>query len=373
MLSLIIDGNYMLNKMVRLLYSSRNLYNPVDPHMVPKGYEWMETELELAMYRRIQKMEKFEAWSHIFTVCDTRNNWRKKRFPEYKANRLKDDVIDWGFVYSAYDRWKDGMLSSGHNVYWMDGLEGDDWISFVTEELNRLGSSVVIATGDGDMKQLCRTSWHEHNKWMNILWKEFISRYKFVLPHDYVEWQAELDETDDDGELDLFDMKAPANSMVTIISNITSNYEFETTYWKEFLFKKLLEGDKSDNVASAITKTQNRKNGGVRNVGIGPGTSQKIWADYTALYGEDLDFSRDDWMDDVKPIVMEKMRFKEHEVAAKERKFAHAIKRNQQIMQLSTEFLPSHFKEALQKMKLIKNDTREFQEEDNASTSAFDF
>lgn len=379
MFSLVIDGNFLLNKMVRLLKATRTLYNPADPFMIPKGYEWMETELELSMLRLVQKMQKFAVWSHTFIVCDTRGNWRKKKYPEYKGKRKKDESVDWSFVFAAYDRWKQGMKDQGHPIYWLDGLEGDDWITFACRELNNKGFSVAIATGDKDMKQLVKTGWADKKEFINIQWKEFLSRYQFILPQDHDAWLKNLE--DKKGVTDIFDMDSDSIQITETLSTIVSSYEFETVEWREFLFKKLLEGDTSDNITSALTKPQNRKDGSIRQVGIGPGTSAKIWNDFVAMYGDEPDLDSEQWMEDVRHIVLERMKVKEHEEEFKKRRFDHDIRRNRDLMQLDVGLLPQYYIDELKKLNLIKDAEKSehlkgdptFNFDEKESVDVFDF
>lgn len=337
MLSLIIDGNYLLNKVIRLLYAERSLYNPADPDMIPKETPFIAMELELALYNIVQKMKRLAMWSNVYIVADAPGNWRKKKFPEYKAKRKKDDSIDWDIVYECYDNWKQGMSElPNFKVLWQSGLEGDDWMAYITHKENSQGGSCVIATGDGDMNQLVRCGWNEP-KWINIQWKDFFSNYSFFMPHDYREWMADFGTTE---AFDVFNMDTRTNASQEVVTKIEDAYSFETVYWKEFLFKKLIEGDKSDNVASVLTKEQNMKNGSIRHVGIGPGTSEKIWSDYVALYGDDPDLESEEFIEELVPIVLDRMKVKDHQLGAKERKLKHNIDRNKEIMFLDERYLP---------------------------------
>ena len=52
----------------------------------------------------------------------------------------------------------------------------------------------------------------------------------------------------------------------------------------EFIFKKILVGDKSDNIASVVTWQKEMKNGKLRNYAITDKTAETIWKQYIKEY-----------------------------------------------------------------------------------------
>ena len=86
-ISLIIDGNYLLHRVIFPLIEARTLYG----------------ELYSAMSTTLNKQIEMYPFDQIWFVSDDRFSWRKTVQQDYKGNRVKDDKIDWEFIYNTYD------------------------------------------------------------------------------------------------------------------------------------------------------------------------------------------------------------------------------------------------------------------------------
>ena len=115
MIDLIIDGNYILSKLVFTLHKNKILYG----HL----YKSIETAID--------NYSKIHGFSNIYLVSDSREkSWRKTYYPDYKLKRKKNQEIDWDFCYKTYNEYKQNT-NKRVKVLESSSIEGDDWISFL--------------------------------------------------------------------------------------------------------------------------------------------------------------------------------------------------------------------------------------------------
>jgi 5'-3' exonuclease len=96
-------------------------------------------------------------YGEMIICCDTKDTWRKKTFPYYKAKRHEDkeeSPIDWSMIYHTMD----GMISDlkqffPYKVLKVDDCEADDILGILAANLKE---PMVIVSGDKDMGQLLR-------------------------------------------------------------------------------------------------------------------------------------------------------------------------------------------------------------------------
>lgn len=110
----------------------------------------------------------FSKYGEVVICVDGPDNWRKKAFPFYKANRAKKkevDTVDWAFVYECIDTVRNELVEHfPYKVVQVVGCEGDDVIGvlvnhFQEHELTGEGlfkepQKCLIVSTDGDFKQL---------------------------------------------------------------------------------------------------------------------------------------------------------------------------------------------------------------------------
>ena len=126
---LIIDGNFLLNRMVFTLHKNNILFGSLNKSL----------ELSLTNYR------KWYPFMNIYLVSDSKEkSWRKKIKSTYKTNRKKDSTIDWDFVYNTYKDFKKEQQRRGVKVFESPEIEGDDWISYIVEKSNESGRSTLV-------------------------------------------------------------------------------------------------------------------------------------------------------------------------------------------------------------------------------------
>jgi 5'-3' exonuclease len=115
---LIIDGNFILSKLVFTLNKNNILYG----------------SLHQALDNAITNYRRWHPFANVYLVSDSKEkSWRKKLIGEYKSHRKKDSDIDWQFVYQAYSEFKEGLV--GIKVMEAPHIEGDDWISYICNEV----------------------------------------------------------------------------------------------------------------------------------------------------------------------------------------------------------------------------------------------
>jgi len=128
--------------------------------------ENMLRHLILNQIRSLRKKFKND-YPEFVVAIDSKNNWRKKYFQYYKANRKKardNSEIDFDAIFSAFDKIKTELKDHfKYRVVGVDGAEADDVIGvlvkkFGTESLIKDYSApnIMIISGDKDFQQLQR-------------------------------------------------------------------------------------------------------------------------------------------------------------------------------------------------------------------------
>ena len=339
MITLIIDGNNLLRKLVGLLDSDRSLLDPAFDHNLGNNFDWVDTLLTQSFCSMISRMSRFQQFSAVFLAMDTKNNWRKEIYADYKGKRKNNENLPWEYIFEQYEKIALNIESSFKRlkVYRGAGLEGDDIIALLIENLNKKGHSCIIASEDGDFKQLVKIGWGEP-KWINMLWKEYIKvSHKFVVPVNTGGFVRILS----DGN-DLFNMGTDNSVLRACINNIMTNYAIEEIEYKEFFFKKILTGDNGDNVPSIYKKTQKLKTGDTREVGIGESSAEKIWKHYSSNFlNDDIDYMNENWIEPMIESVKSVMKLTNID----EDKLKENIKFNVQLMHLESSRIPKKYRD----------------------------
>ena len=90
-------------------------------------------------------------------ICmDHTNNWRKKVFPEYKANRKKaryDSKYDWTQIFDTLNQVREEIVNmTPYKCIRVEGCEADDVIATIVE--NKGPEQILIVSPDHDFIQL---------------------------------------------------------------------------------------------------------------------------------------------------------------------------------------------------------------------------
>lgn len=258
-INLIIDGNYILNKNVFTLHKYNSLYG----------------ELHDSLTRTINNIRSAYHFDNIYFVSDSGVSWRKNVFADYKGQRKKSDDIDWEFVYTAYNEYKEGLPK---NITLLEEsyIEGDDWIYKIVELSNQKGYSNLIISNDHDIKQLINFS--SSPLYLNLMSNEMFNREKVFLPENYQVFMQALTESSQTN--DLFNLSDDAE-ILRFLKRYIELREPNIVNSSESLIIKLIMGDSSDNIKSAyqsLTKTGKSR-------GIGKAGAKKIYDKYLEEFG----------------------------------------------------------------------------------------
>lgn len=289
--TLLIDGNYFLHS--RLFVLPRK-----------KGEKMLGSEdsqnqlmrkLSIDFASEVRKMRPFI--DQIVVAVDSKS-WRKDLFPDaqYKGTRVQDDSIDWSAVFNVYKEWQDTLESKGVIIHQVNGAEADDVLFGWSTQLNSEGRNCIIWTGDRDLIQLVNYNqstdayslWYYNSKKKLMVFEGF---------NDIINQDEASDMSDEDL---LFDMSAGLSASGLAKKELRTWIEknkVETieVNCDDYIFTKILQGDKSDNIKAVVTWTKQTKSGKIINYSITEKQANKILDQYKKEEGQftiDLFFNR---------------------------------------------------------------------------------
>jgi 5'-3' exonuclease len=275
---LIIDGNFLLSKLVFTLNKNNLLYGA----------------LHKALENSISNYRKWYPFTNVYIVSDSKEkSWRKKLTNAYKATRKKDSDIDWSFVYSTYDDFK-SSVSGSIRVLEAPHVEGDDWISFLTSKSNKEGRSTIIVSNDYDIKQIVGYSLNP--LWINIMTNEMYNKEKLFMPKNYQIYISKIKEIPND---DIFNLN-DNSEYLSMMDKFLNKYEIIEIDPVESLLIKIISGDQSDNIGSVWSQI---KNG--RKRGIGAKGAKTIYDNYLQEFGE-INLGDPDLYENIADLICEK-------------------------------------------------------------------
>lgn len=280
--NLIIDGNYILSKTTFSLHKINEL----------KG------NLEASMQTTIKNYLKWYHFANIYFVSDNKSSWRKNIYTEYKAKRVKNEDIDWDYVYKVYENFKNNINSISNRIVLLEGenLEGDDWVSYICKYRKEKDVTNIIVSNDGDMKQLMNYSVIDNC--INIMTNEMYNNGKLFLPSTYKVFFNNIRKSLNN---DLFDIGVEDDlDYINFIDDFINRRDIvEIDSTKEFVIK-LIHGDIGDNISSVyISKTKTGKDRG-----IGAKGALNIYNKYFEEFGQ-LDLDTDEYIENLADIICE--------------------------------------------------------------------
>lgn len=282
-LNLCIDGNYLLNKNIQILFKNKILYSDL--------YNVLERDFNV--------LTRLFNFNKTFFISDSHTNWRKEFFPELKGTRKKDELIDWNFVYQEYKKLRNFIDSKKTvDAYQIDDMEGDDLISFITDKSNKKGESVLILSCDSDIYQ--KVYYDGLNfKYMNMMYNYKFNDEKVYLPEQYKRFISYVDENNNEDDifqsntdtdfLEFFERFLHGKKIVEI------NSEFE-------LFKKVM-GHGKDNIKSIFMQG---------NRGIGDTGIETVYKLYKSTYPNTIDFDSTEFETNLIEIIKFHKRIKDN-------------------------------------------------------------
>lgn len=282
---LVIDGNFVLSKLVFTLHKNNILYG-----------------LNKALEAAVSNYRKWYPFANIYLVSDSREkSWRKEFIDQYKTNRKKDSDIDWVFVYNAYDEFKQ-QISNGIKVLEAPTVEGDDWISYLVERANRNSRSVIIVSNDYDIKQLVKYNLDPLT--INVMTNEMYNKEKLFLPKNYQIFINSVKKLPNDDVFNLNDN----SEFLLLMDRFINKYEIHEINPIESLFVKLIAGDQSDNINSVWSQVRNG-----RKRGIGAKGAQGIYNEYLTEFGE-VSLTDPDLYENMADLICEKKKLSKSQI-----------------------------------------------------------
>ena len=284
---LIIDGNYILSKLVFTLHKHNLLFGG----------------LHKALENNITGYRKWYPFTNVYLVSDSKEkSWRKKLIDEYKGTRKKDTDIDWNFVYTAYGEFKEEVKST-MKVLEAPHIEGDDWISYLTEKANKEGRSVIIVSNDYDIKQMVNYS--SEPLTINLMTNEMYNKEKLFLPKNYQVFLNKLSRLPND---DIFNLNDNVE-FLGLLDNFINKYEVHEIDPMESLIIKIISGDSSDNINSVWSVTKNGKKRG-----IGAAGAKTIYDEYLLEFGE-VNLLDPDLHENIADLICEKKKLGKSQIS----------------------------------------------------------
>ena len=313
---LIIDGNYLLNRLVYTLHKNNLLYGSLHRSL----------EMSVTNYR------KWYTFSNAYLVSDSREkSWRKEIIQTYKANRKKDSDIDWEFVFQAYGEFKESLKPKGFKIMEAPTIEGDDWISFLVEKANRSGRSTFIISNDYDIKQL--VAYQNSPLTINIMSNEIHNKQKLFLPKNYQIFLDRLNNMDND---DIFNLN-DNNEFIKFINYMIEKYDNHEVDPNEVLVVKLISGDISDNIESVWSVVKNGKRRGIADKG-----AKSIFDEYISNFGEPS-LDDPDLAENIADLICEKKKLPKSSIF----EIKGNIERNIKLIVLKTDNMPDKIVEKM--------------------------
>lgn len=305
---LILDGNFVLNKLVFTLHKNNLLFGA------------LFTSLE----NTILTYKKWYPFTNVYLVSDSKEkSWRKKINPNYKAQRKKDSDIDWEFVFNCYNEFKDSVRDKV-KILEAPNVEGDDWISYLVDKSNIEGRSAIIISNDYDIKQLLKFSINP--LYINIMSNEFFNKQKLFLPKNYQLFLNSVSKLDNNDIFNLNDNQEFFN----LISTFIEKYEIQEVNPIESLIIKIISGDVSDNIASAWSVMKNGKRRGIADKG-----AKNLFDEYIINFGEP-DMNDPDLLENIADLICEKKKLSKSNIPNIQKNLDF----NMKLIHLKEEYLP---------------------------------
>lgn len=313
---LVIDGNYILSRLVFTLHKNNLLFGA----------------LHKSLENAINNYRKWYPFANVYLVSDSKEkSWRKQLTKAYKANRKKDNDIDWAFVYNAYDEFKQSMAGLV-KVLEAPHVEGDDWISFLTSKANAEGRSTIIVSNDHDIKQI--VGYSIEPLYINIMSNEMYNKEKLFMPNNYQLFMSKVRELPND---DIFNLNDNSDYL-GLLDRFLKKYEIVEIDPMESLVVKIISGDQSDNIGSVWSQTKNGKKRG-----IGAKGAKTIYDNYIVEFGE-VNLEDPDLYENIADLICEKKKLSKTQIES----IVENIVSNVKLIDLRLENLPD---EIIEKME----------------------
>lgn len=286
LVDLIIDGNFILSKLVFTLHKNNLLFGA----------------LHNSLDNTIKNYRKWYPFANIYLVSDSKEkSWRKQLTSAYKATRKKDSDIDWSFVYQTYGEFKESIQPTC-KILEAPHIEGDDWISFLVEKANVEGRSTIIVSNDYDIKQI--VNFGLEPLYINIMTNEMFNKEKLFLPINYQTFLNKVSKLPND---DIFNLN-DNTEFLALLDRFINKYEIVEINPVESLIIKIISGDTSDNIESVWSQVKNGKKRGIGSKG-----AKGIYDTYITEFGE-INLSDPDLHENIADLICEKKKLSKSKI-----------------------------------------------------------
>jgi len=280
--TLVIDGNYFLHSRLFVLPRKKGKVFLSDD----EGRSQLIRKLSIDMASEVRKMKPFV--DQIVMAVDSKS-WRKDLFPDaqYKGTRVAKSDVDWESVFNVYKEFQDILEKQGVVIHQVNGAEADDILFGWSTQLNATGKNCIVWTGDRDLIQLVNynnanesyTLWYYNTKRKLLAFEGFEN----VLNERKSEKMSNDDLLFNMDSTDVLHDNAKESLQSWVQTNGVSIEEINCD---DFIFTKILQGDKSDNIKSVVTWDKETKGGKIRTYSITDKSAQKILDKYKETEGE---------------------------------------------------------------------------------------
>jgi len=213
-------------------------------------------------------------------ICKDSKSWRKDFIIDrkgYKESRTEKEGTNWGCFYNLMEECGNHLEENGFIYSQIKGAEGDDLIWAWNRRFRMMGENVLIYSGDGDMHQLINHS-IDQDSW-TIVWNSKSKDNRLFVPPNWIK-----DIEGKSKEISIFDVNPIEESIENKLKSFIEKSTVEEIERKSLIFKKILIGDKGDDVPSVMSiitqdsKTEGNPEG--KSVSVTPAKAEKIWLSF---------------------------------------------------------------------------------------------
>ena len=280
--TLIIDGNYFVHSRLFVLPRSKGEQLLGDN----EGKSQFMRKLCIDFASETRKLSPIT--DQIVVAVDSKS-WRKDLFPEaqYKGTRVQKSDVNWDAVFHVYKEFQEVLAKQGVIIHKVDGAEADDILFGWATQLNTSGKNCIVWTGDRDLIQLVdyNTANDAYSLWYYNTKRKLIAFEGF---EEVINARKTDNMSNDDllfnmGGSDAMHDDAKEKLKTWIKSN---NVEIEEINCDDFIFLKILQGDKSDNIKSVVTWEKESSTGKIRTFSITEKVAMQILSRYKEIEGD---------------------------------------------------------------------------------------
>lgn len=315
-LNLIIDGNYLLMRAVFILQKIKTL----------------REDLETLLLKDYNNISNAYPYKVIYFISDSKKNWRKDIYSDYKGKRTKDTDIDWNFVFKTFDNFKEKIKSRFNCLlYQIDPFEGDDIIAHIINETNKEGVSNLILSNDSDIYQLLK--YNTVDNYMNFMYNHRFQDERIYVPENY---NIFLKHIEDNTVVDIFDLNDDSD-FIEFFNNFSKKSKIITINKEEEYFKKLIVGDVGDNIKGVVKINNETK-------GVGKKGCQVVYSMFKEKYPNDIDFDSDTFVDNLTDILSIYKKNKDNNF---KNSITENIKFSRKLTRLDIKYIPIEYQNIL--------------------------